>query len=94
MSATAAGARDGRCFKRTSAASSQRTIASSRNSSASATSPSGDVVLRGRRLDLGVALHDLEYVAAVHLQDVVDIGAGDLQGDEHLDHELVAGWRH
>src|SRR4029079_12578174 len=38
VSATAGGARDGRCFKRTSAASSQRTIASSRNSSASATS--------------------------------------------------------
>src|SRR5262249_45733282 len=37
----AGGAEGGNCFKRTSAAPSQRTIASSRNSSASATSASG-----------------------------------------------------
>ena len=94
MSATAAGARVGRCFKRTSAASSQRTIASSRKSSASATSANAEVVLRGRRLDLGVALHDLDHVPAVHLQDLVDVGPGDLQRDQHLDHELVARGRH
>jgi hypothetical protein len=28
-------------------------------------------------------------VPAVHLQDLVDVGAGYLQGDQHLDHELV-----
>ena len=28
------------------------------------------------------------------LQDLVDVAAGDLQGDEHLDHELVARGRH
>ena len=52
------------------------------------------VVLAGGRLDLGVALHDLDHVPAVHLQDLVDVGPGDLQGDEHLDHELVARGRH
>ena len=93
-SATAAAAFDGRCLKRTSAASSHRTIASSRNSSASATSASASVVLAGGGLDLGVALHDLDHVPAVHLQDLVDIRPGNLEGDEHLDHELVARGRH
>ena len=51
------------------------------------------VVLSGRGLDLGVPLHDLDHVPAVHLQDLVDVGPGDLKGDEHLDHELVAGRR-
>ena len=78
------------CFKRTSAASSQRTIASSRKSSASATSASATSSSRGLRLDPRVALHDLDRVPAVHLQDLVDVGAGDLQRDQHLDHELVA----
>ena len=75
-----------------SAASSQRTIPSSRKSSASATSASA-TSLAGRGLDLGVPLHDLDRVPAVHLQDLVDVDAGNLQGDEHLDHELVAWGR-
>ena len=84
----------GRCFKRTSAASSQRTIASSRKSSASATSASAVSSSRGRRLDLGVALHDLDHVPAMHLHELVHVGPGDLQRDQHLDHELVARRRH
>ena len=52
------------------------------------------VVLAGRRLDLRVALHDLDHVPAVHLHDLVDVGPGDLQGNQHLDHELVARGRH
>ena len=30
----------------------------------------------------------------MHLQDLVDVGPGDLQCDQHLDHELVARRRH
>jgi hypothetical protein len=30
----------------------------------------------------------------VHLHDLVDVRPGNLQGDEHLDHELVARRRH
>ena len=53
-----------------------------------------DVVLAGLRLDPRVALHDLDHVPAMHLQDLVDVGPGDLQRDQHLDHELVARGRH
>ena len=70
--------------------SSQRTIASSRKSSASATSTHRRVVLASGCLDPGVALHDLDHVPAVHLQDLVHVRPGDLQGDQHLDHQLVA----
>jgi hypothetical protein len=33
-------------------------------------------------------------VPAVHLHDLVDVDPGHLQGDQHLDHELVARRRH
>ena len=36
------------------------------------------VVLSGRGLDLRIPLHDLDHVPAVHLQDLVDVGPGDL----------------
>ena len=52
------------------------------------------VVLRRRGLDPGVPLHDLDHVPAVDLQDLVDVRPGDLQRDQHLDHELVARRRH
>jgi hypothetical protein len=52
------------------------------------------VVLSGPRLDPGIALHDLDHVTAVHLQDLVDVDPWDLEGDEHLDHELVPRRRH
>jgi hypothetical protein len=41
------------------------------------------VVLRRLRLDPRVALHDLDHVLAVHLQELVDIDPRDLQGNEH-----------
>jgi hypothetical protein len=52
------------------------------------------VVFSCRRLDLRVALHDLDHVPAVDLQVLVDVGPRHLQGDQHLDHELVARGRH
>ena len=48
------------------------------------------VVLCSLGLDPGVALHDLDHLPAVHLQDLVHVDPGDLEGDEHLDHELIA----
>jgi hypothetical protein len=53
-----------------------------------------DVVRRRVRLDAGIALHDLDRVPPVDLQDLVDVDLWDLQGDQHLDHELVPWWRH
>ena len=52
------------------------------------------VVLLRRRLDLRVALHGLDHVPAVHLQELVDVDPGDLKRNQHLDHELVARGRH
>ena len=49
-----------------------------------------DVVLSRSRLDLRVALHDLDHMAAMHLQDLVHVRPGHLEGHQHLDHELVA----
>jgi hypothetical protein len=46
--------------------------------------------VRGLRLDARVALHDLDRVPAVHLQDLADIDPRDLHRHQHLDHELVA----
>src|SRR5262245_21837232 len=51
-----------------------------------------DVLLGGLGLDLRIALHYLDRVPPVHLEDLVDVDAGDLQGYNHLDHELIA-WR-
>ena len=52
------------------------------------------VLLGGRGFDLRVPLHGLDHVAAVHLQDLVDVCSGNLQRNQHLDHELVARRRH
>ena len=48
------------------------------------------VVLGSVRLDLRVALHDLDHAPPMRLQNLLDIDPRDLQGDQHLDHELIA----
>ena len=51
------------------------------------------VVLGRSRLDLGVALHDFDRVPAVHLQDLENVDPRNLEGHQHLDHELVTRGR-
>ena len=53
-----------------------------------------DVVLPGSCLDLCIALHDLDHVATMRLQDLVDVGPRNLEGHQHLDYELVTRGRH
>ena len=40
-------------------------------------------------LQMGPLLHQLHQVAAVHLDHVVDVDAGQAQGHQHLDDQLV-----
>jgi hypothetical protein len=53
-----------------------------------------DVVRRRLRLYARVALHDLDHVPAVDLEDLPDVDSGNLERHQHLDHELVARGRH
>ena len=63
-------------------------------SSASATSANGTSSSPALGLDPGVALHDLDHVPAVHLQDLVDVDPGICRATSTLITSSSRGGRH
>ena len=83
----------GRRLRRPSTLSSHRISESSRKSSASVDEQQAELVVAGVVLEPGVLLHQLDQLPAVDLEEGAEVDVGEVQGDEHLDDELVAGRR-